>query len=567
MNRALIHLSTIFFIGVLILPGCKPDESLKVLQRPTLEIQEGDRHLTHGDWLRVQAPRQAHTQPQSVPLTLRNTGTSPLEIYSIDVLGAHQDRIKIDSDTLPSRQKPIVIAPGTDGQLAKGFGIKLTSTSAKHDLSAQLKIVTNPDHRGKNVHLIDVVVEAAQPMLVAVPDPIDFGMELKAQDHRTLSARFVNSGSETLEVLGFQLVGDKGFAIEVEGSRWSVDAVDINKGIRLKERVLLEPGHHMRVPVHFTALHDGPAGARLTVRSTDPTSPEGLTIPISANGGNGVCPTPSIRVKEGMQVCPQTLLHLSGEGSEVASGLSVARYGWKVTAPDGVYAEFISGQTSANATIAVNAAGKYTFQLRATDSYGTETGTDLCPDAEVIVNVVPCDALHVELIWDEAGSSGGSADIDLHMLHPLAVGNDIDGDGQPDGWFDHRYDVTFSNMVPDWETGSSEDDPRLDLDDTDGGGPENINLDKPVSDRVYRIGAHYWEDLGGGDTSVTVRIFIRGELVHEARHDNLRRCELWEVATIEWPSATVKAVTDSAGAKKIGRRCSEEVDMDTSYTY
>ncbi len=552
-------------VGALALTGCEAEEPLQVLKRPYLEIQEGERQIAMGEILRVQAPPQSHNGDKSATVTLRNTGESPLEIYSIEVLGAYKDQIKLQSDAMPTRGKPVILPVVKEGGAVQALNVTLSTTSVRRDISAQLKVVTNHDHRGKNVHLVDVLIVAARPMLMALPSTIDFGMEVKAQERRTLRARFVNTGSEVLEISGFKLTGDKGFALEVEGSRWSTDSSQIVGGLRLKQKVLLDPGLHMDVPVHYTARHDGPAGAELVAFSNDPAFASGLVVPVIANGGHGVCPTPRIDVLEGAQVCPQTLLHLSGERSEVATGLDIERYHWRVTAPDGVTATFNSFQDTATPTIWVNAAGQYTFQLGLTDSYGTQSGTSECPDAEVVVNVVPCDALHVELIWDQANSWGGSADIDLRMLHPDAVGQDIDGDGRPDGWFDPIYDVSFENMTPEWDSSSLDDNPRLDLDDTDGGGPENINLDKPVPGHVYRIGAHYWEDMGAGSTAVTVRIFIRGELVHEASLSGLQRCQLWEVAEVDWSDLSVRPITTESGGKKIGRRCSEEVEFESSF--
>ena len=548
-----------------VMSGCEADESLKVQKSPYLEMHQGNQQIVTGGALRVQAPSEQQSVSKNSTITIRNTGESPLEIYSIEVLGPNKDQITIQAASIPTPERPVVLAEMKAGAALETLDVTLVATSSTQNLTAELKLVTNHDHRGKNVHLIDVIVEAAKPMLVALPNPIDFGMEVQAQERRSLMARFVNTGSATLEILGFRLSGDQGFAMELEGERWTTHSTLVTDGVRLKQKVFLEPGHHMSVPVHYAALHNGPAGAELIALTNDRAFPNGLSVPILANGGHGVCPSPVIRVVEGGQVCPQTLLHLNGEGSEVATGLDVARYHWKVTAPDGVQAEFNSDRDSATPSIWVNAAGKYTFQLGLTDSYGTQTGTSECPDAEVVVNVVPCDALHVELIWDQATSAGGSADIDLRMLHPDAVGQDIDGDGRPDGWFDPIYDVSFENMTPEWDSSSLDDNPRLDLDDTDGGGPENINLDKPVPGHVYRIGAHYWEDMGAGSTAVTVRIFIRGELVHEARHANLRRCELWEVAEVDWSTASVRPITTESGGKKIGRLCSEELEYSMGY--
>ena len=71
--------------------------------------------------------------------------------------------------------------------------------------------------------------------------------------------------------------------------------------------------------------------------------------------------------------------------------------------------------------------------------------------------------------------------------------------------------------------------------------------------------------MGPGSTAVTVRIFIRGELVHEASLSGLQRCQLWEVAEVDWSDLSVRPVTTESGGNKIGRRCSEDTDYVTGF--
>ena len=163
----------------------------------------------------------------------------------------------------------------------------------------------------------------------------------------------------------------------------------------------------------------------------------------------------------------------------------------------------------------------------------------------------------VELVWNtpgypdqsDAGPEAGS-DVDLHVAHPLAdVGQDHDGDGSPDPWFDQPYDVFWFNPHPNWGTPEiGADDPSLDRDDTDGAGAEVISLRRPENNAIYRVGVHYWSDHRYGPSTATVRIYIDSTRVF-SETANLVNHDLWDVATIAWPSGTVTAITQDGGKK------------------
>ena len=95
--------------------------------------------------------------------------------------------------------------------------------------------------------------------------------------------------------------------------------------------------------------------------------------------------------------------------------------------------------------------------------------------------------------FDEGVEVG--ADLDLHLAHPLAAvaaGPDVDGDGAPDMWFQQPFDCFWFNPVPDWGPMGPEGDPSMDVDDTDGAGPEIISLTEPEDGLAYSIAVHYW---------------------------------------------------------------------------
>ena len=98
---------------------------------------------------------------------------------------------------------------------------------------------------------------------------------------------------------------------------------------------------------------------------------------------------------------------------------------------------------------------------------------------------------------------------------------------------DEPWDCYFFNQEPVWfssdpvATGSN---PRLDIDDTNGLGPENTNIDDPEPG-TYRIAVHYWR--GSAPTRNTVRVFLNGLQVAEYRR-TLNDQQKWLVADIKW---------------------------------
>lgn len=169
-------------------------------------------------------------------------------------------------------------------------------------------------------------------------------------------------------------------------------------------------------------------------------------------------------------------------------------------------------------------------------------------------------AIRVELRWhtpgdpdeQDTGPATGT-DLNLHFLHPWADGPDMDRDGKADGWYDIPFDCFWYNAYPNWgsDDPAVKDDPWLEVDDTDGAGPETIILAIPEDGATYRVGVIYWNDHGFGPSTADVRVYINGEVKFARLGVVLQDSDLWEVATIEWPSATVKAVEGEDGGLKI----------------
>ena len=237
----------------------------------------------------------------------------------------------------------------------------------------------------------------------------------------------------------------------------------------------------------------------------------------------------SVLAVEGPQVIPQTMLHLE---SEVANcdGQAIA-YEWSVTQPEGSVSVFLPSSAHPTPTFEANVAGEYSFELQ---SFGQD-GTLCTTPHRFMLAVLPNTALHIELLWhtpgdpdetDEGPEAG--ADLDLHMARVWA-------DDEEAAWFNVPFDCFWFNANPNWGSLDPmvDDDPSLDRDDTDGAGPENLNLNITEEDASYEIMVNVWSDHGFGESLATVRIYVMGALVYEKANVSLMHNDGWEVGTLD----------------------------------
>jgi uncharacterized protein YfaP (DUF2135 family) len=133
--------------------------------------------------------------------------------------------------------------------------------------------------------------------------------------------------------------------------------------------------------------------------------------------------------------------------------------------------------------------------------------------------------LWTELRWNNRG------DVDFHLLPP---GKDVDALFSGD-------DCHFMFDVTDWGC-------TLDVDDIDGYGPEHITVEAATVPGIYRLFVHFFYDLGAGPADAFVSVAVRdGDALHFGPfrlvdYGEERDGDIWEVATIEYPSGTVRYV-------------------------
>ena len=256
------------------------------------------------------------------------------------------------------------------------------------------------------------------------------------------------------------------------------------------------------------------------------------------------CPTAVVTVTEGSQVLPMTTLHLVGSKSTASNGASIATYKWSVKPPAGGNGAFMPSATVSNPTLLAKTIGTYTICLEVTDSNGGKSCAPACEDVLVVTN----SALTVELSWD------GKADLDLHFAHALATMPDSDCDTFPDPWFSNPFDCFWFNPLPEWGNANSKlDNPTLDLDNKDGTGPEELNLQQPEgTDKdpmAYSIGVHSFDGVGGGAVSASLAVYIQGALALQFSKVKIQPGAMWYVGKLNWPN------TAMGGAKKTLTTC------------
>jgi len=206
-------------------------------------------------------------------------------------------------------------------------------------------------------------------------------------------------------------------------------------------------------------------------------------------------------------------------------------YRWEIVRkPDGSTTNLERARTAAP-SFWVDLAGRYEIALVVTDALGLESQMV----ATTVVEALPTNAVRIELIWDHP-----DADFDLHLMRS----------GGP--FCDCANDVHYRDCgrTPNWFPVTPGANPRLDVDDRGGFGPENINIDgegaeRFIPDGSYDIAVHYYASNKGvsmwptTSSEVTVRVYLYGLLAAELKQTLVNDGDLWRAGTLNWPARTI----------------------------
>ncbi len=300
-----------------------------------------------------------------------------------------------------------------------------------------------------------------------------------------------------------------------------------------------------RILVTFDAPEtEGDFSTVIVIESNDPDEPL-VEIPVRAGARNAPVAIAKLREIDPLNptapytdpddIQPLDRVYFDGRDSydteDPLNPALVAAYLWEVIAyPPGVNTNDFDpqGQNTGLFSFWVPLAGEYTVRLTVWNANGIRSGDTA--DARVEFLAVPGSRMHVQLTWDDPQN-----DQDLHLWYLP----------ETDTLCEEPWDCYFGNKTPQWfdtEPATEGPNPRLDIDDTNGLGPENINIDDPVPS-TYRIVVHYWSGHGtAAPTRNTVRVFLNGLQVAEYRR-TLSEETMWEVADITWSTDGTGTVT------------------------
>ena len=425
-----------------------------------------------------------------------------------------------------------------------------------------------------------------EPPLVFVPAKLDFGT-LKQGTKAMKPARVCNTGNKAQSVYEQALAQHPTDALSVQGSLVGelapstcrsaiVSCESTTAGVAIKGQLIASFGAQglaAVLPITCASVARPPKSSDsgtpdTTDPSNDKTKDDKTNDDKTNDDKSGKAPDkgPVAKpvVKEGTDVIPQTMLHLKGSDSKAATKCPIKKYHWTVQQPVGSQQVFVPGPNFPNPTFTANVAGKYVFCLTVWDCNG-KASAPVCST----LMVLPEEDIHVELVWKtpadwdetDTGPAAGS-DLDLHFAHPIASPSggpklgpnaskpDADCDGSQDPWFSNPYDTFWFNPDPNWGSANPavQDDPSLDLDDTDGAGPENLNLASPEGTKAqpvaYDIGVHYWNDHGFGVSYATVNVYLLGVLALQISKVLLKPLDMWHVGRINWPNTMSQGALD-----------------------
>ena len=505
-------------------------------------------------------------QEKTVTVTLLNSGSRVLNVNGFKILG--DGRFGVRGDGFEITGPDAVLGVDLSEAIKVEAGSTATvetffSSDSPAPADATLIVYSDDPSSGSSGYAVDMIANKSGPCILVTPRKVDFGGKLVGSIAR-IAVTLESCGTEALEVTGLELAPGS-------SPDFDLDYVMLGEGYEDGP----SSGHPIVIPVNETVDIDVlfipdavnprdadnvPIPDQGTILVASNAFESEVEVPISGAGSDVECPTPVIRVEEGEEVIPQTVLHLDASESYAPFG-AVKDYLWQRprpengTAPAGTTSVLVPASTDPQPVFAVDIVGTYVFRLDVVDQNGNASGSEQCPTAEYTVIVQPDQAIHVELTWHTPGDvdegdegEGNGTDLDLHFAHQNAIGPDLDGDGFPDPWFDKQWDVFWYNTNPNWGSfdPNAKDDPSLDRDDTDGAGPENLNLSVPEDGVTYTIGVHYWKDYGFGPSDATVKVFHYADLVYDVTYPAMQWLDMWCVGQIHWPAPVVERCAEEA---------------------
>lgn len=484
-------------------------------------------------------------------LTITNIGSAPLDISEIRPSGSMDFSLRLgDVDLLQDALPADPDGDGTPG-LTAGESFELTVVYAPEvdgpdsgEITIRSSDSDRPDVR------VPITANGASPCIQVNPETLEFAAALQGQV-ATRPLVVESCGGQPLEITAVYFSDDSSPVYSV-----SDDSPALPIELPAFEQGQAPPSRSLQID--FAPEDTAAYGGKLIIESNDPLRPQ-IEVPVTGRGTLNDCPVAAV-AEDTFNVLPLDIITLDGSNSTDADGPGGVpqRYVWTVTqAPDGSNAQPVEryqdparpldtgrpdDESTPRALFFVDLAGTYTIELTVTDNLGMSAPSEACqqPAAVVTIEAQPDQDIHVQMVWntpaDADQTDGDGADVDLHLRHPAGR-----------RWAQAPLDCYYANPSPDWGPAGPPGNPSLDIDDVNGAGPENINLDEPENTDAlggqYRIGIDYYRadnfatGRSWGPSEVTVRIYLGGVQAGEWVRVLQDTHHFWVVGSIVWTDA------------------------------
>lgn len=473
-----MHWRPLAFTVLAGLTGCNPDVSVSALF-PVIAVAPDA--LDYGE--------QTVPIPTSQELYISNGGRAPLTVH------LELDETTSDVFTLPWTDAEI--GAGETSTLLVGF-----QPSTYLPYTGNIVITSNDEQTPEVVvPLSGEGVDGPVPDIAVSPLTLEF-TDVAFGGNAVAFLTVKNEGDAPLTLGHVEQTGSGAFVLSTDPSN-----------------AVIAGGGEVPVVITYTptSSEDGDDG-HLTFPSDDPDEPS-TTVLLLGNGGSEI-EYPVAAIDCPGTTAPPAWADLDASGSYDPEGFDPLSYAWTLdTTPPGSQG-LMTNTVGDHTSVFTDAAGDYLVKLVVQNAIGTTSAPTAC-----VLHAIPLDNVHVELTWDTP-----RADLDLHVLEDGAE------------LFENPGDCNWCNKNPKWgQTGNTDDDPRLDLDDRAGYGPENINILDPAAGR-YFVKVHYFDDNDDDLVVATVRVYVNGvEASKESK--TLERNQVWDAMVINWPAGTVAVQT------------------------
>ncbi len=473
-------------------------------------------------------------------VALTNNGDAPLNIQEI-VLSPAQgspfsisiaDPQDLDDESLDTEEIPSTIAAGEQLHVRVAF-----TPQTVQSVQARLFVRSDdPNAPNADIELLGNVDSACVRLVGVESAPaattdfeLDFGGSVVGQPLERVITIENCSESEDLTVSGVTLAEDSNgeFAI----TEWTAGTAT----------AVIGPSEQEDIKVSYTPDSEATSTGRLSIATNDPTwSNANIKLTGSGRAGVGGCP---IALATGVvqnsgnspqqivTTTPLSTVELDGFGSSDSDG-SIQSYQWSIiSSPTGSTTRLAPSNTSASPRLFLDLAGQYEVELSVYDDDGNES----CVSSRVVILATYDQDIGVELVWSTPADSNQTdmigADLDLHYKQ------------QSSDWRDTAGDVFWQNRMADWDPAGPENNVSLDIDDTDGSGPEIISHDQPAQG-TYNVGVYYYDDNGYGASYATVRVYRADTLIFEQNDKFFEKEDFfWYVGDVDGASLTFDNTT------------------------